>query len=154
MKKKLVILVMSFLAVGLSACGKKAGTTASSNTIETESSRIDSEKTNEVNSVIDALNEGFSETNDIRFTENDKTFHLIPISGTEMSATLNKIEMNPTSDKHQKAIVDLAVSIKTFEDVMIEKLGDGYALQLDGTTEGSKALFTIRDGVVTYPYLD
>lgn len=152
MKKYLLFACLCMLA--LTGCTKDhEGVSESSSAASVESISVIRVKQEDVNKIQSALEDGYSNYYDISYSNETSTFHLTAKGGLSETETLKKVADNPTYEKHETTIKEMAGSLVEMSNLIEENISEGVNIELDNPNESGESLFIVSGGQIEYPIL-
>ncbi|WP_373750298.1 hypothetical protein [Jeotgalibaca porci] len=150
---KLIIFFISLVTLSACSIGKPSESSDIESALTETSEETVALPEDNVEMIISALEEGYSDFANVTYSDNNATFHLKPKEGHSETETLKKIANNPNEKKHEETIKDGAEALVDMSIMIKENIADGISIQLDNPYEGKNPLFIITDGKIAYPIL-
>lgn len=148
------LLFISLCTFALAGCSDNNGAAAISESSATvEAITVVSIKQEDINKIQSALEEGYSNYYDISYSNENSTFHLTAKDSLSETETLKKVADNPTYEKHETTIKEMAGSLVEMSNLIEENISEGVKIELDNPNKGGKSLFIVSDGQIEYPIL-
>ncbi|WP_076462145.1 hypothetical protein [Limosilactobacillus caccae] len=98
--------------------------------------------------VLRQMQKGYSKLGSVDYNEDNKTFQITPTDDNTVEA-LNALAQDP-SQASEMGWSNLTKSIKSNSGQLTKALGSGYSISIMNPGDSSKALYTAKDGQMTY----
>ena len=165
MKKKCYFLILTLVSISLFGCsnqGEKEQKVKKDINTEQRESSSESEIQKEVEevttdekiiSMLDSLNQGFSNFFNIEYVESEKAFTLTAKEDGPMFAQLEKLAQTPNDGETSQKIKEISESLVGFSESVSDSLGSNQKIILKNNFNNLGNFFEMKDGKITYPIL-
>lgn len=163
MKSKYVFLILSLISLSLFGCSNqrekepRIKSKISSEQKEASNERevqkeVEEVSTNEkINSMLNSLEQGFSNFFNIEYIESEKAFILTAKEEGPIYFELEELSKNPKSEEANKKIKELSESLVGFSESISKSLDKEQKIILINNFNDLGNFFEMKDGEITYP---